>query len=63
VELIPKLIPEIILNTEDAIAEEEKVAQKKIKTILIPFVMTIVPVVDIANKRIEITPPAGLLDL
>ena len=62
-ELIPKLIPEIILNTEDAIAEEEKVAQKKIKTILIPFVMTIVPVVDIANKRIEITPPAGLLDL
>ena len=67
VELIPKLIPEIILETlpemEEAIAEEEIVVNKKPKTILIPFVMTIVPVVDITNKRIEITPPAGLLDL
>ena len=62
-ELIPKLIPEIILNTEDAIAEKEIVTKKKIKTILIPFVMKIVPVVDIVNKRIEITPPVGLLDL
>jgi hypothetical protein len=42
---------------EDAIAEEENVAKKKPKTILIPFVMNIVPVVDIVNKRIEITPP------
>ena len=63
VELIPKLIPEIALEKEEAIAEEEKVTKKKPKTILIPFVMTIVPVVDIVNKRIEITPPAGLLDL
>ena len=67
VELIPKLIPEVVSETlpemEDAITEEEKVTQKKPKMILIPFVMTIVPVVDIANKRIEITPPVGLLDL
>jgi 16S rRNA processing protein RimM len=63
VELIPKLIPEVVLNTEEAIAEAEKVVNQKPKTILIPFVMTIVPVVDIPNKRIEITPPAGLLDL
>ena len=63
VELIPKLIPEVVLNTEEAIAEAEKVVNQKPKTILIPFVMTIVPVVDIVNKRIEITPPAGLLDL
>jgi 16S rRNA processing protein RimM len=67
VELIPKLIPEVVSETlpemEEAIAEEEKVVNKKPKTILIPFVMKIVPVVDIANKRIEITPPAGLLDL
>lgn len=63
VELIPKLIPEVVLNTEEAIAEAEKVVNQKSKTILIPFVMTIVPVVDIVNKRIEITPPAGLLDL
>jgi 16S rRNA processing protein RimM len=63
VELIPKLIPEVVLNTEEAIAEAEKVVNQKPKTILIPFVMTIVPVVDIPNKRIEITPPVGLLDL
>ena len=67
VELIPKLIPEVVLENlpeiEDAIAEKEKVAQKKPKTILIPFVMTIVQIVDIVNNRIEITPPQGLLDL
>jgi 16S rRNA processing protein RimM len=37
--------------------------QKKPKTLLIPFVEEIVPVVDIAAGRIEITPPPGLLDL
>jgi hypothetical protein len=31
--------------------------------IWIPFVKDIVPVVDIAAKRVEITPPEGLLDL
>jgi len=30
--------------------------------VLIPFVRAIVPVVDLDNRRIEITPPAGLLD-
>ncbi|NET01976.1 MAG: ribosome maturation factor RimM [Sphaerospermopsis sp. SIO1G2] len=33
------------------------------KTILIPFVMEIVPIVDLENQRIEITPPPGLLSL
>jgi 16S rRNA processing protein RimM len=32
-------------------------------TILIPFVKAIAPVVDLQNRRIEITPPAGLLEL
>ena len=71
VELIPQLIPEILSETlpetlpetEEAIAEKETVTQDKPKTILIPFVMTIVPIVDIVNKRIEINPPPGLLDL
>jgi 16S rRNA processing protein RimM len=31
--------------------------------ILIPFVPAIVPVVDLVNRRIEITPPPGLLEL
>ncbi|BDM81808.1 ribosome maturation factor RimM [Acaryochloris marina MBIC10699] len=31
------------------------------KTILLPFVSALVPIVDIATKRIEITPPKGLI--
>jgi len=37
--------------------------KKKPKTLLIPFVEDIVPVVDINGGRIEITPPPGLIDL
>ncbi len=33
------------------------------KTILIPFVEAIVPIVDLDQHRIEITPPPGLLEL
>ncbi|MEO0406423.1 MAG: ribosome maturation factor RimM [Cyanobacteria bacterium P01_A01_bin.135] len=33
------------------------------RSVLIPFVEAIVPVVDLEQGRIEITPPAGLLDL
>lgn len=33
------------------------------KTVLIPFVRAIAPVVDLENGRIEIIPPAGLLEL
>lgn len=39
--------------------------QKKSKpvTVLIPFVKEIVPIVDLENSRIEINPPAGLLEI
>jgi 16S rRNA processing protein RimM len=33
------------------------------KNILIPFVKEIVPVVDLVAKRVEITPPEGLLEI
>ena len=36
---------------------------KKARQVLIPFVEAIVPVVDLDNRRLEITPPPGLLDL
>ncbi|HTL90655.1 MAG TPA: ribosome maturation factor RimM [Leptolyngbya sp.] len=36
---------------------------EKTKPILIPFVEAIVPIVDLEQQRIEITPPPGLLDL
>jgi 16S rRNA processing protein RimM len=42
---------------------KKKAKKKAPKTLLIPFVEEIVPVVDIATGRIEITPPAGLIDL
>ncbi len=35
----------------------------KPKNILIPFVMAIVPVVDLSSRRLEITPPDGLLSI
>lgn len=38
-------------------------AENKPKTAFIPFVKAIVPVVDLERKRIEIVPPAGLLEL
>ena len=37
--------------------------QKNNKEVLVPFVKEIVPVVDIKNKFIIITPPLGLLEL
>lgn len=44
--------------------QAKRKAKKKVpKTLLIPFVEEIVPVVDIAAGRIEITPPPGLIDL
>lgn len=38
-------------------------SDSKEKTVLIPFVMAIAPVVDLQNRRIEITPPPGLLEI
>jgi 16S rRNA processing protein RimM len=46
---------EVELSTSEAAA--------KPKLVLIPFVHEIVPVVDLFQNRIEITPPAGLIDL
>ena len=42
---------------------KRKKKKKAPKTLLIPFVEEIVPIVDIATGRIEITPPPGLVDL
>lgn len=32
------------------------------KTVLIPFVEAIVPIVDLEQRRVEVTPPAGLIE-
>jgi 16S rRNA processing protein RimM len=64
----PELLPEPELkdlSQISRISKRKKVRIKKPKpvTVLIPFVREIVPVVDVKNKRIEINPPLGLLDL
>ncbi len=41
---------------------EVQYAAPDTRTVLIPFVHAIVPVVDLVQNRIEITPPAGLID-
>lgn len=43
--------------------EENEPSKSKPTTVLIPFVQEIVPVVDLEQKRIEIAPPPGLLEL
>lgn len=55
---------EVQLDRQDQGDKED--SQSKIqnpKKVLIPFVKAIAPVVDLQAKRIEITPPPGLLEL
>jgi 16S rRNA processing protein RimM len=51
--------PEVNSSTE----VETDTKPKKQQDLLIPFVKEIVPVVDLDRKRVEITPPPGLLEL
>ncbi|WP_421659305.1 ribosome maturation factor RimM [Leptothermofonsia sp. ETS-13] len=55
-----------VISAGNDLLEVERCAQtetfaKKPATVLIPFVKAIVPVVDLDQKRIEITPPKGLI--
>lgn len=59
VQLTPELIGKKVTENQEE-TEIKKVSEKKI---LIPFVKTIVPIVNINKQRIEINPPTGLLDL
>lgn len=54
-----------IIQAGNDILEVQRAAQtndKKAQMVLIPFVEAIVPVVDLQQHRIEITPPPGLID-
>lgn len=42
---------------------ENSAAEKTAKTVLIPFVKAIVPVVDLQARRVEISPPPGLMEI
>lgn len=60
-----ELHPSVRAKAAQKLKRQAKRKQKKKapKTLLIPFVKEIVPVVDIAAGQIEVTPPPGLLDL
>lgn len=49
-----------IISAGNDLLEVERAANQA--AVLIPFVKAIVPVVDLPNRRIEITPPAGLIE-
>lgn len=61
IDLIPAGNDILLVSPNDSSEASEKGAKKT--EILIPFVQEIVPVVDLANKRIEINPPLGLLEV
>lgn len=50
-------------NRISKIRKAKRQTLKKPATVLIPFVKAIAPVVDLESRRIEITPPPGLLEL
>jgi 16S rRNA processing protein RimM len=58
VELFPDLPREIFVPSKNKKPEDAK----KPRRVLIPFVEPIVPIVDLAAGKVEITPPPGLLE-
>ena len=54
---------DLLVVKPESVVENDPEQKANEKQILIPFVNAIVPVVDIENGRIEITPPPGLLEL
>jgi 16S rRNA processing protein RimM len=59
VTLERQILPDLDNENSDC----QKAKKPKPATILIPFVKEIVPLVDIEGRRIDITPPPGLLEL
>ena len=65
VDVIPagNFLLEVKLHQPNQAVPSEKSPPKSPKNLLIPFVKAIAPVVDVPSRRIEITPPPGLLEL
>jgi 16S rRNA processing protein RimM len=58
VDILPSGHDLLEVKFDPAFAED-----KAGKTVLIPFVMEIVPIVDLETRRVEITPPTGLFSI
>ncbi|WP_414552737.1 ribosome maturation factor RimM [Anabaena sp. CCY 0017] len=65
VDVIPagNFLLEVKLHQQNEAVEPEQSQPQAPKHLLIPFVKAIAPLVDIESRRIEITPPPGLLEL
>ncbi len=61
-EVAPEPTPDLSQISRRSKRKARKPQKIKPVTVLIPFVMEIVPVVDLENKRIEIIPPEGLIE-
>lgn len=62
-EATPDIIPDIEKVSRVSKRHKLKVKKSKPVTVLIPFVKDIVPVINLEDKRLEINPPKGLLNL
>jgi len=58
-----KLPPANLTPDDSTRRKKRRSKNQKTPQLLIPFVMAIVPVVDLERGRMEITPPPGLLDV
>ena len=56
------VVTDIIPAGNDLLEVQRTGAEAKALKLLIPFVKAIVPTVDLPQRRIEITPPPGLID-
>ena len=54
------IVSDVFSAGNDLLEVTLKAPVDKVDKVLVPFVEAIVPVVDLANGRVEITPPAGL---
>ncbi|MGK7933695.1 MAG: ribosome maturation factor RimM [Microcystaceae cyanobacterium] len=61
-QIIGKVV-DVFLAGNNLLEIELTTAEFERKKVLIPFVKEIVPIVDLANQRIDINPPSGLLEL
>ncbi len=57
------IVVDIFTAGHEILVVEAPNGEGKTAEVMIPFVKAIVPVVDLSNRRIEILPPSGLIEL
>ena len=57
------IVTDIFTAGHEILVVTASIGDGKTTEVMIPFVKSIVPIVDIPNRRIEISPPPGLIEL